>query len=339
MSGPNQTPQPPNDRELEDFLAGRGQVRETYHAAAQEKSPQAIDDAILKMAVQAAAEPVVPAVKVRAVRRWPTSIAAAAVLVLSLAVFTQIRRDPVAEQAVFSSMAKDETQTLAAAQPVVPPSSPAIDQMQRAKARADVEQTQRKLGELKKEMAEADAVGALGAVAPEPKMAADMAPPAAQEAEVSAFAKAESESRNGAMHDAQKPSPPPAAMAAKSLRSMSADRVAAAAPAPMPAMTAVEGPSPGSEIDKQVDQWLKTCAADTGLAALSRDDHGMFKAAQQWRGLAITGLVEGSLLFAPTVTREAIVVQLNQLGPHAAECLTPTQSGNALRLRCGCQKP
>jgi hypothetical protein len=330
MSGPNQTPQPPNDRELEDFLAGRGQVHGVYHAAAQEKSPAAVDEAILKMAAQAAAEPVVPSVKVRPARRWPRSIAAAAVLVLSLAVFIQIRRDPVAERAALSSVAINETQTLATAQPVAPPPSAAVDQMQRAKSRADAEQTQRKRSEPKKEMAEADAVGALGAAAPAPKMAADMAPTAVQKSEAAAFAQAESESRNSAMRDVQKPASPAASMAAKSLRS---------APAPMPAMTAVEGPSPVSEIDQQIDQWLRSCAADTALAALGRDERGMFKDAQQWRGLAITGLVEGSLLFAPSVGREAIVAQLNQLGPHAAECLVPTQSGGALRMRCGCLKP
>jgi hypothetical protein len=107
----------------------------------------------------------------------------------------------------------------------------------------------------------------------------------------------------------------------------------------MPAMAAVEAPASVSAIDDQIDHWLKTCTADKGLAALSRDDHGLFKSAQQWRGLAILGLLDGSLLFAPAVPREAIAAQLNQLGPHAAECLMPTPAGNALQLRCGCLKP
>ncbi len=119
-------------------------------------------------------------------------------------------------------------------------------------------------------------------------------------------------------------------MSAKSLRSASA---------PMPSVALAEASPPASEIDQQMDRWLKTCAADSELVALSRDERGMFKTAQQWHGLPVTGFVDGALQFAPTVSREAVVTQLNQLSPHAVECLNPASPGNILQLRCGCFKP
>ena len=334
MSGPDQKPNTPDDRELEEFLAGRGALRETYRAGANEKSPASVDDAILKMAAQAVAEPAAPAVKRRTLRRWPASLAAAAVLVLSLSVFVEMHRDPVAGKAILAPIAMDAPQAPPAAAPAESPKSPAMEQLPLANAPAYAEQAKRSRDAMKKEKAEADAAGALARMPapPEPKMLADRAAQPMQEAESSAVAKAEPEARADVLRDAQEPAAP--AMMAKSLRAAPADHVAAAAPAPAP----VEVPPGASAFDQQIDHWLRTCAADSGPTLLPTDSHGKFKDMQQWRDLPVTGFVDGALQFAPAVSREAVVAQLDQIDPAAIACLGAASSGNVLQLHCGCLK-
>ncbi|PTU33060.1 hypothetical protein [Stenotrophobium rhamnosiphilum] len=336
MSGPEQTPQKPDDRELEDFLAGRGKVREVYRANAQEQSPTAVDEAILRMSEQALAAPVVVvAKKPRALRPWNTSLAAAAVLVLSLGVFLQVRQDPVAERAVFAPAANEATQDLAAAQPELAPTqaqpqSPAATQMAQARAKADQAQRQRSemKSEMKKEMAAASAAIAMAAPAAEPIIAAapevqaDVAPPSRRDAELASKSSAESEAQNFVLQDAAPakpapaPAPPPMAMS-KAVRSAPEGRMAAAGASIAPATA-----------ETQIDHWLQSCSSDL---ALSRDDSGMFKTPQQWHGLSVIGLSDGALIFAPGVSREAILAQHGK-----AECLSAPQKDQGLRLRCGC---
>ncbi|MES2491475.1 MAG: hypothetical protein V4607_16945 [Pseudomonadota bacterium] len=332
MSGPEQTPQKPDDRELEDFLAGRGKVREVYRANAQEQSPAAMDEAILRMSEQALAAPVaVVAKKPRAMRPWNTSLAAAAVLLLSL----QVRQDPVAERAVFALAANEVTQDIAAEQvELAPPQAQAQSSAasQQAQAHAKVEQAQRQRSEMKsemkKEMAAASAAIAMAApvaepmVAAAPEVQADMAPPSSRDMELSSKLSTESEAQNFALQDAAPakpaPAPPPPAMAmSKALRSAPEGRMAAAGASMAPVT-----------VEAQIDHWLQSCSNDL---AISRDDSGMFKTPQQWHGLSVIGWSDGALIFAPGVSRDAILGQQVK-----TTCLSAPEKDQNLRLRCGC---
>lgn len=338
MSGPDNKPNTPDDRELEDFLAGRGAVREAYRATALEKSPASVDNAILEMATQAVDQPAAPVVKPRRLRRWPMSLAAAAVLVLSLSVFVEIQRDPIAQKAVLAPVAMDAPQAPPVATPAGSQES-AVASAQRAKARADAQTAQRSRGDLKKEMVEANAAGAVAPIPaqPAPKRSADRALQPMQEMESSAFSKAQTETGGDALRDQLKsaaPAPAPA-MSAKSLRAAPADQVTMPAPAAAPA----EEPSNATAFDQQIDHWLRTCAVDSGPALLPTDSRGRFKAAQQWHGLPVTGFADEALQFAPTVSRDAVVAQLQRIDPNGMACLAPASLVHPPQLRCGCLKP
>ena len=325
MSGPDQTPHKPDDRELEDFLAGRGKVRETYHAGAQEQSPAVVDDAILQMAAKAAVESeTVAARKPRTSRRWQPSLAAAAVLVLAFGMFFQVKQDPVAERAAFTPSADALSQKIAVVQAVAPAPAPsALSEVKQKKAFAGAEQTQREKPELKKEMAAAS--GAIAMPEPPPPAMAAMAAPAA---DMAFKREAEADSRNIALQDASpaKPAAPAAMMSAKTLRSASvAESVAPTAAA--------------SISDTQIDHWLQTCSADPAMIAIGRNDAGTFLTPQQWHGLSVTGLADGALLFAPTATREKILGQLGGRDQAPTVCLKEAQNPQGWKLLCGCPKP
>lgn len=86
----------PDDRELEDFLAGKHPVGRAYREASENQTaPRELDDAILRMArehaAQSKAETVAP---IRRRPRWLQPLAVAATLALSLGVLMNIWRDP-----------------------------------------------------------------------------------------------------------------------------------------------------------------------------------------------------------------------------------------------------
>jgi hypothetical protein len=82
---------PPDDRELDDFLAGRHPVGRAYREVSDEETaPRELDDAILRMAREHAA-----ATPPRRRPRWLQPLAVAATLALSLGVLMNIWRDPV----------------------------------------------------------------------------------------------------------------------------------------------------------------------------------------------------------------------------------------------------
>ena len=104
---------PPDDSDLEDFLAGRHPVGRAYREITSgETAPRELDDAILRMAREHAAAPppqddvpeksdVVRALPVRRRPRWLQPLAVAATLALSLGVLMNIWRHPeMREQAV-----------------------------------------------------------------------------------------------------------------------------------------------------------------------------------------------------------------------------------------------
>lgn len=337
MSGPDQTPQMPDDRELEDFLAGRGKVREAYHAAAQEQAPTAIDDAILQMAAKAAAEqPAVFVRKPRALRRWQPSLAAAAVLVLSFGVFFQMKKDPVAERAVFAPSEDALTQEIATAQSATPsPASSSAVELQKQKALASADQAQRQKREMKEEVLEARraavmAAAPASAAIAESEAEAGMSPPlakAAPELEQQGFALQDS----AAPKPAAAPPPPSLAMAGKMLRAAPMERAAAVAAAP-----AIQA-EPLASISEN-DLWTQTCSSDMAFNAPSHDQSVMLKTPRQWQGLSVVGFGAGALVFAPDVSREAVLERLNGL-KDAATCLEPAPKGQGVRLLCRCVKP
>lgn len=82
--------QPPDDRDLEAFLAGRGRISQAYGVAKDEDTaPAELDAAILEMARAEARRKIVRR------PRWLAPLALAATLALSLSVLMTIWRDPV----------------------------------------------------------------------------------------------------------------------------------------------------------------------------------------------------------------------------------------------------
>ncbi|MDP3859575.1 MAG: hypothetical protein Q8Q73_17600 [Stagnimonas sp.] len=90
MSGPEHLP--PDDHELEAFLAGRGPHRARYSAASQEQAPAALDAAVLAQAGAAVAA--APTVRVeRKPPRWRLPLSLAATLVLGLGLVSRVQRE------------------------------------------------------------------------------------------------------------------------------------------------------------------------------------------------------------------------------------------------------
>lgn len=131
MSGPEHLP--PDDHELEDFLAGRGPHRARYRAASPEQAPATLDAAVLAQARAAVA--VAPSASVlRGPSRWRLPLSLAATLVLGLGLVSRVQREalvpPSAPQAPAAAVdaftaadapapaAKQEQQVLASAAPI-----------------------------------------------------------------------------------------------------------------------------------------------------------------------------------------------------------------------------
>lgn len=93
MSGPER--QPPDDRMLDDFLAGRSPVSRAWRDATRDDAaPPEMDDAVLRLAREELSKPAPPARDRFRDRRWP--LALVAVLVLSFSTILNIRQDPAA---------------------------------------------------------------------------------------------------------------------------------------------------------------------------------------------------------------------------------------------------
>lgn len=87
MSGPEDR-RPPDDRELEDFLAGRGPHHARYRAASAERAPETLDAAVLAQARAAVAT-------ARAPRRsrWRLPLSIAATLVLGVGLVSRLQHE------------------------------------------------------------------------------------------------------------------------------------------------------------------------------------------------------------------------------------------------------
>jgi len=257
MSGPEH--QPPDDHELEDFLAGRGPHRARYHSASQEQAPASLDAAVLAQAQAAVAA--TPAVRRLGASRWRLPLSLAATLVLGLGLSTRVLREtpvlpaaapaPVAAETAADAPAARVVEEVAAGAAVVAPPAMAVvaDAVapdaaakarvaeSRAQAAAEQERRDRELAKAERQVQQA-----MAAAAPE-VMAAPPAPP---------------------------PPPPPAPALAMKPQAPEADAPGAsagllmpnAAPSPAPPVAAMAAPAPRAEFQ------AKRRAAVAALAAL-----------------------------------------------------------------------
>lgn len=113
---------PPDDRELDDFLAGKHPVGRAYREVSEhETAPRELDDAILRMAREHAA-PKADAVTPRRRPRWVQPVALAATLALSLSVLINIWREPsLRQQAVPIEQGGEEAMAGSASAPAPAP--------------------------------------------------------------------------------------------------------------------------------------------------------------------------------------------------------------------------
>lgn len=86
MSGPEHLP--PDDHELEDFLAGRGPHAARYRAAASERPPAALDALVLAQARDSLPP------RRGGLQRWRLPLSLAATLVLGIGLVTRVQREP-----------------------------------------------------------------------------------------------------------------------------------------------------------------------------------------------------------------------------------------------------
>lgn len=86
MSGPEQLP--PDDHELEDFIAGRGPHAARYRAAATERAPPALDALVMAQALA------LPPPRRAALQRWRLPLSLVATLVLGIGLVTRLQREP-----------------------------------------------------------------------------------------------------------------------------------------------------------------------------------------------------------------------------------------------------
>ncbi len=354
MSGP-EAPKP-DDRLLDEFLAGQGAVRESYRAVAQQQPPPALDAAILRAASAAAAAPLRRAPRAR----WQTPMAAAAVLVLSFGVLLQLQRDPVAQQQLQAPPVAAAPEPFPAAA-AVSPSAPAEMAQDAAKAEAVIEAApkpepaaaakKRTIEPRKPASSPAESRRTAPAASepmpppPPPAAVADRAAMAQQSAAESERAEMSHEAAAaGAAASAFMPSPDTFAATPPTMGRAKASR------APLTAKLMREADAPVTSSDASlasaIERWALSCEADTPSLSVP----------MLWRGLAVVAWTaqreadQGSTLlqFAPEVTAEAIRASLGSLAGSAmlnsVQCPVPVrrelrQSNGSWALVCECTEP
>lgn len=109
----------PDDRELEDFLAGRDPIGKAYREAARdETAPRELDAAILSAARAAVGRPL------RRRPRWLQPLAVAATLALSLGVLLNLWRDPALRPALSPQPRPEATREQQDRDPMPVPAAP-----------------------------------------------------------------------------------------------------------------------------------------------------------------------------------------------------------------------
>ena len=102
MSGPER--RSPDDRLLEDFLDGQGEVVRAYRATTRPTAPPELEPAVLQIARDALGRPVIRQ-RLPPRRRWPLAVAVAASLMLSLGVLLNLQQDRALSEQVFDMAA------------------------------------------------------------------------------------------------------------------------------------------------------------------------------------------------------------------------------------------
>lgn len=126
MSEPKPPVMPDDDRELEDFLAGRSELSRLYRQEAAEiKAPEALDAAVFAAVEESLT---IPKAKPARLRRWRLPLSLAASMVIGIAVLREVPREPalpvaseamaVAEQAPPPVPAEEMSASGAAAAPI-----------------------------------------------------------------------------------------------------------------------------------------------------------------------------------------------------------------------------
>ncbi|MDP3295924.1 MAG: hypothetical protein Q8M37_14475 [Nevskia sp.] len=119
MSEPKPPALPDDDRELDDFLAGRSELSRLYRQdAAEIKAPEALDAAVLAAAQSSLP---VPKAKPARLRRWRLPLSLAASMVLGIAVLREVPREPAMPPASAPITAALEAQPPAPAAAEMPP--------------------------------------------------------------------------------------------------------------------------------------------------------------------------------------------------------------------------
>ena len=133
MSEPKPPVMPDDDRELEDFLAGRGELSRLYRQEAAEiKAPEALDAAVLA----AARAPLpIPKAKPARLRRWRLPLSLAASMVIGIAVLREVPREPALPVASEAMAVAEQAPPPVPAQEMSAPGAAAAPMPERAEAR------------------------------------------------------------------------------------------------------------------------------------------------------------------------------------------------------------
>lgn len=344
MSGPD--PQlPPNDRELEDFLAGRGPQARRYREASQERSPAVLDASVLAQAAAAVAAPA--QVRRRPPGRWRLPLSLAATLVLGVGLVSRVQQEAAlpsaAESASEAAVAFDAAPSVAVtdarpeapAEPAAKVEAPSVSepatraagsQQRAAQEREAAAYSDARRARAEAAMAESMAASVMPAPAPPPPPVVP-APPA--------------------------PEPPPAVPASPPLPTPSA-AAAGSAPPSKPAAATAFAPlqesrrealkaAPAAPMAKR--QWPAEPSADAASPPLLRFAPGHYRSEFDHR---LELFADGRYRLSDTAPEGGLAVQAGQRRPEGeGERLRPDSgddgcglwlepAGEAIRLRADC---
>ena len=266
MSGPER--HPPDDRLLQEFLDGQGEVTRAYRASVRPAAPPELEPAVLQIARDALGRPVIRQRRSPWLQRWRLPLAAAASLVLSLGVLLNLQQDrelhgqafdmvampPAPAPQVQESPRLEAEAVQAAPAPAVPAESLHAAAVPSAKPRAAREAAARQDRRAKLERRvepSRSSAAAMAAASPPPEhmaqeadadavMMATSPDPVVQAAPESTMADAMADTPQEAVASTAAPAPPAAAKSARMAPAFAAAAMEAPAPPPLPSPREME---------------------------------------------------------------------------------------------------